>query len=173
LSHRPFVSYPSPVTGMILPTADQLRALRRIVLFSHDDWLGDGEGTELEQQRNFNRGFWAAGKFFRVRAPRRDRFYFHWVEVGNQWLEDSGQPPIDGTSLMLGILAHRDIAWQMPDSSVGALLEIAVDQHSGAPCANAWRGFLTGEANLLPPTRPREPDRSIGIVREFSGRVFR
>lgn len=152
---RPFLTYMLPATGLEMPTGEQLRALRRIVLSTHGDWLGGGEGSELNQEQAFRRAFWAVGRFFRRRQVRHDRFFHDWVAAANSRLEENGASTVDGRDIMLGILAHCDVPWQRPNTAQGVLPEIGVDEFSGLPCSNAWRQLLTGEANLLPPTPPR------------------
>jgi hypothetical protein len=151
---RPFLTTLQPSVGYEQPSMDELRALRRIVLNVHDDWLGGpGEGSELEQIRAFSRAFWAAGHFFRTRETRRDRHYHAWVEDANDMLDARGMYAIGGRDLMLAIIAHGDIVFQRPGD--GALAEVGLDRYRGLPCRNTWRQVLTGEANLLVPTPPR------------------
>jgi hypothetical protein len=39
-------------------------------------------------------------------------------------------------------------------------LELGLDQYHGRQCENSWRGLLSGQRNLLPPTAPRS-DRAL------------
>jgi hypothetical protein len=153
----------APRTGFEMPDADQLRRLRDIVTAAHP-WLRAGATDAAE----FERAFWAAGTFFRVSAPVSSVYYVHWVEAACTRLELAGLPPIGGPSFLLACLAWADIQWQRPDAGVGALLELAINEHSGMKCRAAWRQVLSGERSLLPPVF-----RDRGIARQEGVRVMK
>lgn len=161
-----------PATGFIMPTLEDLSSLRKIVLAVHHAWLGDGEGSELNQERAFRRAFFAVGRMFRRREPRRDRYFHSFVASANDRLSENGGGSIDGRDFMLAALAHCDVVWQKPDASNGVLAEIGLYEYSGLPCTNAWRRLLSGEANLLAPVVPARLLKSLEADRVPRPRVY-
>jgi hypothetical protein len=149
--------------GFEMPDADQLRRLRAIVLAEHR-WLRAGPADEAE----FPRAFWAAGTFFRTAAPDSSRYFFHWAEAANARLDLAGLPAIGGSSFLVACLAWADIQWQRPDAGVGALLELAINEHSGMRCQAAWRQVLSGERGLVAPVF-----RDRGVARQEGVRVMK
>ena len=137
-----------PSTHFERPTAEQLRSLRNIVLAAHG-WLADCD------EESFARAFVAIGFMFRNERAMKARFFHSIVDDGNDLLvELLDMRPVDGVSFLAAALAHADICWQEANGRLGALLEIALDRHSGRPLTtpNKWRALLDGSANLLPPT---------------------
>jgi hypothetical protein len=65
---------------------------------------------------------------------------------------------VTSSAFLAAALAHGDIPWQSADPTLGALLEIGLDPHTGLKCTNAWRAILAGQA-FLPPVPPAELKR--------------
>jgi len=151
-----------PRTGLEMPDADQLQRLRSYVLAEHG-WLRAG-APEAE----FERAFWVVGTFHRRPTCDSSVYYAHWVSTANARLERAGLAPIGGQSFLCACIS-QGVVWQKPDSGVGALLELGLNEFSGQPCDNSfWRGLLAGERGLLKPVL-----RDRGIARQDGIRVVR
>jgi len=159
------ISTSLPATGLVMPSSDDLRHLRSIVLSQHP-WLVDGgdRRSEAALEAEFRSAFWAAGLFYRTDAPNRTQYFAHWLDIANSRLASAGSVAVEGNALLCACLAHGDIVWRRP-SPAGELLEFGVDEHRGKPCANAWRDVLAG-APLRPPVSTKvRPQDAPGIPR--------
>jgi hypothetical protein len=164
----------APQTGLAMPNDDELAKLMAIVLTAHS-WLA---GFDLAE---FRRSFWAQGKCYRTAAPDKSRYFQSWVDDANALLERFDKRGVEGASFLAACLAAGDVVWQRADPSVGALLELGLNQYTGRPCSNAWRSVLRGQPLLEPVTpgvvrapsnaipRPRfYQEDSAGVMKEFN-----
>lgn len=152
-----------PSTGFYPPTADEAGRLLRIVAAAHP-WLRLVESVEL---REFRLAMRASGLMYRVAEPVSKYPFSHYVDSANDMLQSRwGAPSISGNAMMGAILAHNDIPWRRHNPSVGQLLEVGLDVHSGRQCENRWRDLLTGERTLLEPV----PARRDFVERATAGR---
>lgn len=156
------VSYGLPTTNAAMPNANELRRLREFVLAEHR-WLRDDNDRRSQStiEREFQRSFWAVQHFWRTPAPNAKRYISGFVDNANAMLGLANLPSIDGSEFVISCLAVGDVHWQKPDRSVGALLEVGLDQFRGAPCSNRWRSILGGSP-LLKPTPPPKREQFAG-----------
>lgn len=154
---RPFLTYLPTNAGLEMPSDDELAALLKIVRAVYP-WL---VGFDLGE---FRRSFWAQGQHYRTPATRHDRYYHAWVDDACDLLERQGAQSVEGPSFLAAIIAAGDVFFQLADPPNGALVEVGLNPHTGRRVSNVWRDILSGRANLLPPARPREPDRTVGLV---------
>ena len=146
------VTYRLPNTGFCNCAEDDARKLMHIV-DAGAPWLALVATTSLSE---FRRAFLATGLMFRTAEPVSKYAAGHFLDAANAMLlERLGSCSVDGVAFFGAILAHGDIRWRKADASLGQLLELGLDQYHGRQCENSWRGLLTGERNLLPPTAPR------------------
>jgi hypothetical protein len=85
-----------------------------------------------------------------------------------------GLEPIGGPALLASCLAHGDVLIQWPDSSVGALLEVGLDEYSGRRATNVWIDLIAGERGLMRPVqrdRGIAPQQGVLVVNANEGRV--
>jgi len=103
----------------------------------------------------FKRAFVAVGFQFRQASPNASKYFHTHIAALNEFLAGSlGWEPVSGYAAFAAIVAHNDVSWRAADARIGQMLEVALDPHSGRPCANAWRGLLAGEP-LRPPLARR------------------
>jgi hypothetical protein len=148
----------TPATHRRAPTKPA--KLARIVDAAHP-WIGLIENSDPEE---FQRAFAAAGYMFRTAEPVSKYAFTHFLDEGNVLLrERMGASSVGAPAFLGAVLAHGDVCWRKADPGLGQLLELGLDIHQGQRCSHAWRGILTGERNLLPPTSPRQAfvDRSV------------
>jgi hypothetical protein len=156
------ITYNLPSTGFSAPSTTEAASLLKIV-DAAAPWLKLAESVEVDE---FRRALAASGLMFRTAEPISRFAFVHFLDAANELLMTHGRGgTIGGVSLMGAILGHGDIAWRQADASVGQLLEIGLDLHSGRKCENAWRGLLTGERNIMAPS----PARSELIQRAARG----
>lgn len=139
------ISVQLPSTGFIEPTGAELRSLSKIVAAAHPGWT-------VPDDDEFRRAFVAQGFFFRLPGPNTRVYYGSILDAANEFLGRLRLPAIDGGALMFAIVAAGDIPIRFANPSLGQLQEVGLDQYSGLPCRNRWRGLLDGSANLMTPT---------------------
>ncbi len=140
-----------PSTGFIEPTAAELRSLSKIVSAAHPGWT-------IPDEDEFRRAFVAQGFFFRLPGPNTRVYFTSHIDAANAFLGRLRWPQIGGGALMFAIVAAADVPIRYASPALGQLQEVGLDQYSGLPCRNKWRGVLDGSANLMAPT-PVPPGR--------------
>jgi hypothetical protein len=146
------VTYHLPNTGFCNCTEDDARKLMRIV-DAGCPWLALNATTGLSE---FGRAFTAVGLMFRTAEPVSKYAAGHFLDAANAMLlERLGSCSVGGVAFVGAVFAHGDIRYRLANPKLGQMLEIGLDQYHGRQCENSWRGLLTGERNLLPPTAPR------------------
>jgi hypothetical protein len=146
------ITHSLPATALEMPSPEQLRKLRAIVVAAHP-WLAD-DSPRAEQA--FARSFWSAGMMFRTASPCESEYFQTFVYYANELLAEYNLEAVDGRSFVCAALSHADIPWRKADASIGQLLTVGFNRHSGAKCRNMWKQLLAGKANLLDPTPPPE-----------------
>jgi hypothetical protein len=140
-----------PSTGAIMPDAEQLRSLRKIVAAAHP-WIGGGVADESdESDREFAAAFRAVGRFYRTELPDETRSFGWIVDHSNA----GGSEHVSGSMFLAACLAAGDVNWRRGDTSVGQLLSIALNPYQGIKANNRWQAILSGTGNILAPMAPR------------------
>ena len=138
---RPMFTIAAPATNAQMPDDSQLEKLRALVGATHP-WLGVGrEAFDLE---SFKRAFLAQGLFFRTHAPRQDRRFASFLE----YVEDTFDVRVFGPAFLAACIASGEIPWQRQDMSAGRVLEVGLNEYTGATSGNTWRRILTGEGEV-------------------------
>ena len=152
---RPMFTISAPKTGAIMPSDAELERLLEIVKRAHP-WLVQAEGPEAFDLATFKKAFWAQGLLFRTHAPRQDRRFASFLE----YIEDTFDVRIFGPAFLAAIIASGEIPWQKQDMNAGRVLEVGLNEYTGATSGNAWRRILTGEATLLAPVARPVPGQA-------------
>jgi hypothetical protein len=139
------VSESLPHAGCDMPDADQLARLLEIVTSDYRQFKGAFSDDE------FRRAFWVCRTLFRRPSLNTSCYWNHWADVANEKLVRVELAPIGGPALLAACLAHGDILVQWPDSSVGALLEVGLDEYSGRRATNVWLDLHRWRARLDAP----------------------
>jgi hypothetical protein len=146
------ITYSSPNTGYSAPDTQEAGRLLKIV-DAACPWINLRENVEIDE---FRRALASVGLMFRTAEPVSKFAFGHFVDAANELVATHGRGgEVGGVALMGAVLGHGDVCWRQADASLGQLLELGLDRHSGRQCSNAWRGLLTGERNIMPPTPPR------------------
>src|SRR5277367_7201678 len=109
-----------PDNGFVMPGAEQLRALRRIVVSVYPGLSGGPD--ELESEAEFEKAFRSQGQFFRTEMPVENRTFESFNDEIDAKLADEGLPGVSGRMFLAACLAAGDVVWRRRDGSAGQLL---------------------------------------------------
>jgi hypothetical protein len=150
-----------------LPNDAEMRKLYEIAL-RRLPALGVQPGADEEE---FFRSFCGAFRYLgnKGRAAEINKKYSlsWWVGACARWCDDHRiGVPLNGPAFIAAVVAMGDIGYVIPDPSVGAVWEFALESYGGRPVTDAWRKVLRGE--LLTPWRPSGlPAQSPAEVKYF------
>ena len=103
--------------------------------------------------QNFCAAFRYLGNKGRAAEPNKKYSHSWWVGACQRWLNDRGiRVAVSGPAFIAAVVAHGDIGYVIPDPSVGAVWEFAIESYGGQPASDNWRKVLRGQ--LLPAWRP-------------------
>lgn len=139
-----------------MPSLDQLRKLRQLVLASRPEF------SDVSSEAEMGSAFLAQSFLYRVAIPDASVYFPYWTGVCNEYLVQRGEAEVSGGSLMVAILSAGDVVWQARDRMAGRLLEVGLNQWRGRPSSTTYLDLLSGRSKVLQP-----------IVRERSGDVPR
>jgi hypothetical protein len=146
--------------GVVMPSADELDGLYKIVIAAHPDLKLERETTRFEYERDhrdeFKRAFFAVGRMGRLNEPSGDRHFHAVVDGINRVLNARRLSDVGGDAAMCAILAWGDSQHRPSDAAFGQLTEVAIAKiNQGTPARPVWREILAGRADVLAPLPPR------------------
>lgn len=141
---------------LVMPTADELRALYKIVLAKYPK-LDPERQRDRDQagfDAQFRRTFWAAGQLGRLPdvETHNIKATSYWCQLTGDILQNAGKSALEvpGNIFVIAVLAHGDVPHSLDparypfDFSLGLTFPSA-----GVPATDVWRRVLS-TSNLRP-----------------------
>jgi hypothetical protein len=152
-------------SGVVMPSADELDSLYKIVVAAHPDLNLERETTRFEYEHNhrdeFKRAFFAIGCMGRLNEPDGDRYFHAVADDVNRVLSARRLSDVGGNAILCAILAWGDVQHRPADAAFGQLTEVAIAKiNQGTPARPVWRDILVGKANVVAPLPPRSAHAS-------------
>jgi hypothetical protein len=165
------VFYPPPRSDFVMPSSDELKRLREIVLRKFPKLAPDitdrwADNNEAKFARQFDAAFKALGAMHRADKPDKKRYVSFFVDHAEDSLKALGAYADIGPAFLPACLAHGDIPisdWRID----GVVLELGLNIYRiGRPATDAWRRVLaTGNMTPLiaPPSTRNYPTLGVRI----------
>ena len=165
------VFYPPPVSTFVMPSSDELKRLREIVLRKFPKLAPDttdrwSQNNEADFARQFDAAFRAVGMMSRTEKPDKKHFPSYFISHAEDSLRALGAYADIGPAFLPACLAWGDVPisdWRID----GVVLELGLNIFRiGRPPTDAWRRVLaTGNtiAVIAPPSSRNYPTPGVRI----------